>query len=299
MNKSTIVLFSLLFIASIIVVVAQSNVVNFKDYLKVEIAKPLESNGAIPVNIQDQHTEIIDLKMSTVIDNITLLEDYAIGDYWINLSTTGATPTPAMTVCLKEGTAFYQARPTVINSLGGNDYQLKMDTPLDFAYTTAGGCELTSTNLAVDGSVTPVVFRITPAEMGDDVEWDITRFILLWGGEGIGTQNDAPDDADFGVTEALTNGIVIRSVNGITKNIFNAKTNGDLRARAYDLTYTEATRGGVYTVATRRTFAGQEKNGVTVRLKAIDDDEFQIIIQDDLTEMTGGQMIVQGHLVQN
>lgn len=264
----------------------------------VRIIGPLESNGAIPVNIQDQHTEIVDLKLSRVLDNLTLLDNYSIGDHYINISTTGTVPTAIMTICLKEGAAFYQGRPTIITSLGGDNYELKMDLPLDFAYTTNGGCSLTTTNLAVDGSVTPLTFRITPYGLDKDIEWDITRFIILFGGPGIGPQNLAPDDGDFGVTTTLTNGVVIRSVNGITKNLFNAKTNGDFRARAYDLTYTAASKAGVYTVATRRTFAGQEKNGVTIRLRASSRDEFQIIIQDDLTEMTGGQMIAQGHIVQ-
>ena len=294
--KKLIMFLSIVLIISIVLVAAGTNIVNLRGGIDDLV---LEQNGAVPVNIQDQHTEIIDLKMSRVLDNITLLNNYSIGDYYINISTTGVAPTLAMTICLKESTAFYQARMTEIVSLGGNDYQIKMESPLDYPYSTDGGCSLTTTNLAVDGSENPITFRITPAGLNDNIEWDITRFILLFGGDGIGAQNDAPDDADFGVTSALTNGIVIRSVNGITKNIFNARTNGDFRARAYDVTYTEASKSGVYTVATRRTFAGQEKNGVTIRLKASTNDEFQIIIQDDLTEMIGGQMVVQGHIVTN
>lgn len=295
--------FTIMFIICIIaigfVAASGTDVINLRDWVKVQVVSPLESNGAIPVNIQDQHTEIVDLKLSRVLDNITLLQNYSINDVIINISTTGIIPTIDMTLCLKEGSAFYQARPVLITPLGGNNYSLKMDTPLDFAFTISGGCALTSTNLAVDGSVTPIIFRITPGGLNEDIEWDITRFILLWGGDGIGAQNDAPDDGDFGVTTALTNGIVIRVVDGITKNIFNAKTNGDFRVRTYDLTYQGITRGGVYTVTTRRTFAGQDKNGVTIRLKANSKDEFQIIIQDDLTAMTGGQMVAQGHIVQN
>lgn len=263
----------------------------------VKIISPIE-DGFLPVIIQDQHTEIIDLKMGRLLDTIILLDNYSIGDRVILIETTGVIPTIDDTICLKEGTAFYQARPVNVVSLGGNQFNITMDTPLDYAFTTSGGCSLTSTNLAVDGSVTPITFKITPSGLNDDVSWDITRFILLFGGDGIGAQNDAPDDGDFGVTTALTNGVVIRSVDGITKNLFNAKTNGDFRARAYDMTYTDISKSNLYTVATRRSFSGPDKNGVTIRLNAITNDSLEFIVQDDLTEMSGGQMIVQGHVVQ-
>lgn len=44
-------------------------------------------------------------------------------------------------------------------------------------------------------------------------------------------------------------------------------------------------------------FQDKKKNGVTIRLNASTEDELQIIIQDDLSEMIGGQMIVQGYVV--
>lgn len=256
-------------------------------------------NDSIDVKIQDQSTEIIDLKLSRKLDDLTLLADTAIDDMTITVETTSEVPTTEMTICLKEGTAFYQARPVTVTSLGGNQYSLVMDTPLDFAFTTTGVCELTSTNLAVDGSVTPVVFRATPSGLDDGVQWDINRFILLWGGEGVTTSDPAPDDGDFGVTGALTKGVYIRSRDGIVKNIFNAKTNGDFRARAYDVTYQPASKNGVYTVTVHREFNGQENNGVVIRLSAITNDEFELVVQDDLTGMTGGQMVVQGQVVDN
>jgi len=271
---------------------------NFAGGDPVTIVGPLESNGAIPVNIQDQHTEIIDLRLTRHINNISILSNVAINDYDISISSVSI-PTVNQVVCLKEGNSFYQAEPLSVVSNGGDNYTLTMDSPFDYAFTTAAyGC-ISSSDLAVDGSVTPVIFRVTPTDLDSGVEWDITRFILIFGGDGIGAQNDAPDDGDFGVTSELTRGIVIRVSNGITKNIFNAKRNGELRARSYDLQYTEASKAGIYSVAMRRTFAGQNKNGVTIRLTSDSQDELQIIIQDDLTEMTGGMAIAQGHIVQN
>ena len=245
---------------------------------------------------QDQHTEIIDLKVSMELATLTILVGVAIDDTFIDVETETA-PTIAMTICLKEGTAFYQGRPLSVEIIGTNQYRLEMDTPFDYAFTISGGCSLNTTNLAVDGSVTPKIFKVSPKGLTAGTKWDITRFILLWGGTGVTAQDPSPDDSDFGVMPALTKGIVLRSVNGVTKNIFNAKTNGDLRTRAYDLSYQPASKTGIYTVTTRRSFNGSDKNGVTVRRETDTDDECQIIIQDDLTHMTGGQLVLQGHVV--
>jgi len=256
----------------------------------------LEENN-LPVAIQDQHTEIIDLELNLVLDNLNLLNSYNIGDTVINISTTGVIPTTSMNICLKERVAFYQGDILSITGLGGNNYTLVLDTPLDYAFSVNGGCALTTSNMAVDGSVTPIVFQVTPNGLNSDVEWDITRILFVLAGEGVGVQNDAPDDGDFGVTSVLTNGIVLRSVNSITKNIFNIKRNGEFRLHAYDVTYTPASKQGLYSVGVRRSFSGADKNGVTVRLKASTSDSIEVIVQDDLTEMFGFRTVVQGHMV--
>jgi len=258
---------------------------------------PLEANGAIPVNIQDQHTEIIDLVLHRELDNVTLNQTYSIGDTSIIIETTGVTPTAGHTVCFKELSAFYQANIIAVTPIAGNFYNVTLDTPLDYSFSSnMNGC-LSTTNMAIDGSVTPQTFHITPEGLSDGEEWDITRIIFVLAGEGIGAQNDKPDDGDFGVTSVLTNGIVLRSVNGVTKNIFNVKRNGEFRLRAYDVTYTDKSKAGLYSVGVRRSFSGTDKNGVTVRLTASSKDTIEVIIQDDLTEMFGMKAVVQGHRV--
>lgn len=259
----------------------------------------LEENGAMPVNIQDQHTEIIDLVLHQRLDNITLNQTYAIGDKTIIIETTGVTPEVGNFVCFKETVAFYQAEIITVTAISGNIYSILLDTPLDYPYTNETKACISTTNMAIDGSVTPQTFHITPYGLNEDVEWDLTRIIFVMAGVGIGAQNDAPDDGDFGVTSQLTNGIVLRSVNGITKNIFNVKRNGEFRLRSYDVDYTDKSKAGLFSVGVRRTFAGQSKNGVTIRLGAENEDTIEVIIQDDLTEMFGMKAVVQGHVVTN
>jgi len=258
---------------------------------------PIDSEGNLETIRQDQHSEVIDLLLHQVIDTITLLANYSIGTTFIAVETTGAVPVIGDYICLKEDTAFYQAEVLTVTPIAGNQYTLKMDSPLDYPYTTAGGCSLDDVNLAVDGSSIPVTFEVSPVNLVAGTEWDVTRMSMIMVGEGP-VQDPAPDDTNFGTQAALTNGVVFRSVNGITKNIFNAKTNGIIKLRCGgDLHYQVANKNGLYSVDARRTFNGDEKNGITIRLEANTADQFQCIVQDDLTDLEVFMVNIQGHVV--
>ena len=270
---------------------------------KTPKALKVDRGGALDVNIQDQHTELIDLTLVRKLDDMTLLANYAIDDQSINVETTGYTPLVADSVCLKEQTAFYQGDILSVTPITGNQYTLALDTPLDYAFTTAGGCSVTSHDLSVDGSSTPVVFSVSPADLTVGTEWDIVRIIIAFLGPGYGTPpDDQPDDAGFGAGPAITNGMVVRSENIITKNIFNAKTNFDLRVRSFDVSYQEKNKSGFFGTTFRRTFGGQNKNGVTIRLRseviAADSGQMVVIIQDDLSAHEHIEAVVQGHVVE-
>lgn len=292
-SKTLIMGFVIILFVGIIFVEADSNIVN----LKQGIMDLILEDGNVPVAIQDQHTEIIDLVMHKEIDNFTLNQSYIIGDRSLYIEVNSIAPVVGDVICLKEKVAFYQAEIISVTLISGTSYLIEVDTPLDYEFTSSSfGCTST-TNMAIDGSVTPVIFKVSPKYLDEDMEWDITRIIFVMSGEGVGVTNDHPDDSDFGVTGNLDNGIVLRSVNGITKNIFNVKRNGEFRLRAYDVTYTEKSKAGLYSISTRRTFSGIDKNGVTVRLNAVTSDTIEVIIQDDLTEMFGMKAVIQGHVV--
>jgi hypothetical protein len=259
----------------------------------------VDSRGSLETIKQDQFTEIIDLHLSRDLDTITLLDDYSVDDRTIEVETTGAVPVAGNLICLKEQTSFYQGEILTVTPIAGNQYTLYMDTPLDFGYTIAGGCALRDKNAAVDGSITPVVFSVGPEGLAAETQWDITRMLFAFRGDGYGTPPDNnPDDAGFGTMEAITNGIYFRSVDGVTKNIFAARTNFDIANHAYDLTYVAANKIGEFGVRCRRSFNGDDKNGVTIRLSADTADEFQLIVQDDLTAMTEFSVVIQGHVVE-
>jgi hypothetical protein len=251
------------------------------------------TNGGLDVNIQDQYTEIIDLHLTQLVQVITIVTNTSVDDTTITISS-ASEPTDGNNVCLKEGTAFYQGHILSHVANGGN-WDITLDTPLDFAFTTAGGCSERSENLAVNGSVTPQRFTVSPKGLAAGTEWDITRIM------GVIVDAEAMDDSKFGgITGGLTKGVVFRRKDGTYKNIFAVRTNGDLAAHMYDVTYVDATRGpaGNESIRFRRTFGGQDKAGVVIRLCADTDDEFECIIQDDLTGLVDFQIIAQGHVVE-
>lgn len=251
------------------------------------------NRGVRDVAIQDQTTPILDAHLFSIIDSATLLAQQAIDDLLIGI-TTLTTPVIGDELLLKEtdGNAFYQGEITSVASLGGDGYNVGVDSPLDFAFGVSDIAELTNVNLNVDGSVTPVIFGMNMSGMSDISEWDITR--LLASMLGLSPM----DDGLFGDLTALPKGIMVREKDGQTKNIFNAKTNGDVKEHAFDLAYADRAPSGQFGMGFRRSFNGLDKNGVVVRLTTVTNDGLQCIVQDDLTGLVSFKMTVQGHQVE-
>lgn len=247
------------------------------------IQDPLETNGAIPINIQDQHTEIIDLYTHRNTGTLSLVVNSTIGAVVLSLGT-GHGSTAGDTICLKENGRYTQA-----SALGFAGDDVTIDTPLDFAYTVAADVHKGDHDMAVDGSAVTQEFHIAPPA---GVEWDIVRIMFHI------EDSTLMDDGKFGGGSALTNGIVLQVRNGITKNIFNVKTNGEFAERAHDRTYVSKPPAGTgHAMNVRRTFGGQNKNGVTIRLGGDDADELVIMIQDNLLFLDHFHAVVQGHVV--
>jgi hypothetical protein len=63
----------------------------------------------------------------------------------------------------------------------------------------------------------------------------------------------------------------------------------------YDTAYADKRPSGSFGFKFRRTFGGQGKNGVVIRLTAIHGDSLKLIIQDDLTGLDDFYIVAQGH----
>lgn len=244
------------------------------------------TNGGLDVNIQDQFTDVFDLHLTKELNAFTIAVNTSIDDTTFT-ATAGHLIVVGDMLCIREGTSFYQGEATNV----ATDV-ITLDTPLQFAFTTSATCTRDLFNMNVNGSVTPVIFTLSPHDLTAGIEWDLVRFV------GIIEDTTIMDTAKFGGIAALTNGIVVRKKNGTYNNLFNAKSNGDLASHVFDVVYDDRAPSGSFGFRFRRTMGGQSKNGVTIRLKVNDGDEFQIIIQDDLTGLTKFHIIAQGHIVE-
>lgn len=251
------------------------------------------TRGTRDVAVQDQFTEIVDLHLTRLIDTAVLRTALALDDTLAEI-TVVTTPVVGDVIAIKDvdGVAFYQGEIVSVTPVAGNDYDVGLDTPVDFPFSVVDEITLRSADMNVDGSITPLIFAVSPVGLIAGTEWDITRMIYAVNGTGV------MDDGLFGDQPALAKGVVFRSSNGVIKNIFTAKNNGDFAEHGYDREYSSRAPAGQSSMLVRRTFAGQDKNGVVVRVRAVEGEGFECIVQDDLTVLIKSRGIAQGHIVE-
>lgn len=165
---------------------------------------------------------------------------------------------------------------------------ITIDRPLDRSYTTADKIRKIEVNMAVNGSATPVAFRIT-GEQSLAVT-HITRVIFDM------THGTAGDLGKFGNLNPLTNGVVVRVFKGefnFWKTVSNWKTNADIKRDMYDVEFnTRSGGGGTFGTSGRITFTNL---GMVGEYDPAQGDFLEILIQDDLTGLETFRMNAQGH----
>lgn len=251
--------------------------------------KPQERNGGIPVNVQDQTTPPIDALFAQSISDFTLSADTVasgiiVGSLVYDFVATaahGIAPADEILLIDVVGNRSFFAK---VLSVAVNT--ITVDRPIDhvFPFATALG-RIVTTEMAVNGSVTPQIFSLRSGA----VPTDITRTIMTM------LSASSMDDGLFGSLGALTRGLVLRIVNTYQKTIFCFKTNGEIKQFCYDVDYSDKAPAGLYGLTARLTFAGQDKHGVTLRIQ--DTDVIQWVVQDNLTGLTSLKLSAEGHLV--
>jgi hypothetical protein len=250
------------------------------------------ANGHLDVSVGDQTSPALIVNMNRTLNTTTLTSPTAIGN---------------TTIVVAAATGFVNgAHITLTDPVTGRYYTghqvgaiatltVTLDTPIDFAYPVAstevsnGTHDLTS---SVGTLASPVIYSVRAGEITDvPVTVDITRVIIT-----------CSDDAAIAMNlfcggTALTNGLVLRTINGTTQNIFNIKTNQDLMNIAYDFTtqLVAGTPPGFDGFVSRLTFAGQNKMGVAIRLGPGED--LEMLVQDDLSGILTLHVIAEGHVV--
>lgn len=251
----------------------------------VSIVSPLESNGAIPVNVQDGTTTPLDSLFSQSISNFSLAVDTGVSTVTTlvyDFTAAGGHGIAPNDELLLLDTAANRALQCVALAVAVDT--ITIDRPIDHIFpvsTTLG--RIVTTNMAVDGSVTPQIFSIRAGSVPNDY----VRFLLT------ATNNTAMDFSLFAGMAALTRGLVFRIINDFQKTIFNFKTDGDIGQFAYDIRYADKAPAGEYGLAARITFGGQDKHGVVLRIS--NNDVVQWVVQDDLTSLFTLKVSGEGH----
>jgi hypothetical protein len=261
------------------------------DFLKINTTTiKLEADGAVSTNIQDQATDVIIVKFNRIEASVTLAEATQRDSYKIVVSDpTEADVGDYVVMFNPDSLRFSKAYILSIDT-----DTLFLDTPMDVAYPAGTFVDITTTNLAVNGSDTTKIFGLRGvSESPIGITVDITRMIFHC------QTSSAVDLSTFGDIEGgLVKGLVLRKVDGRYFNIWNAKTNGDLASMGYDFDPTTATNPnqGQDGFLFRLTYAGQNKMGVVIRLGPGED--LQILVQDPLQTITLLEVIAEGHITQ-
>lgn len=217
------------------------------------------------------------LAVATNIDDtsITVVDDtnFSVGDY-------------IGVFCATAGRFYFGIVLAVVANV------IDLDTPLDYAFVAGDNVVPFTRELNVDGSTTIQRFVIAGAGAGSPLVIDINRLMIQMYTDAVPQLNRFGD-----IVGGLDKGLVLRRNNGFAFNIWNVKDNGEFAHLSYDLDIYLSTNPaqGQNGLACRYTFNGQDKHGVTVRLKP---GEFlELLVQDDLSSLERFRVLGEGSIV--
>ena len=235
----------------------------------------------IDATIQSSTSPLYVVKFSNITAETTTTSLGALDDYSINVtSAAGFVVGQYLTLYNLTNNRVFFATVLAINTL-----VITLDRPLDFAFPIGSDVTVGSTNMNVNGSVTPQIFGVRNPGITDiPLVVDISRIMLS------SLTASEPQLSDFGdITGGLDRGIQLRRVDGTYQNIANFKTNMEIKEAVFDLEIQTVAKNSQDGITGRFTF---EKLGQVVRIGAGED--LQVVIQDDLTSLTTFTMLAEG-----
>ena len=238
------------------------------------------------VFVQDQTTEALDVPFLQRLGGFTLDGDTTRDIRFFNADA-GHNIVVGNIVELADSETFMQAK--VLGVVGD---AIEIDTPINHVYLSGGAGTRSTDDMRVDGSATPQVFSILPLATQSG---DMTRIIVTI------ESSQAMDFTKLGSLAELINGIVLRvkRQGGDFRNQLNFKTNGEFIEKAFDVKELSKSGGGGCGLVMRVTYAGQSKHGVAVSIDGAIGEEWQVIIQDNLSSgLLKLRMSAAGHEVQ-
>jgi len=247
-----------------------------------------EASGEVRTIVANQYSDtliipLLNKKVTTSLTAPTTLYGYNIAV----VSAAGMIAGDYVRVVDPAGGRYYSGR---IVSIATNT--LTMDTQIDYVYVTGSQLYTAIGNMAVNGSVTPVVFKLRLGDPSIPKAVDITQIIIQC------TTSTAVDLNKFGNLAALARGVTFRRVNGHVKNVFNVKTNFGISGLATSFESYKASNPAqaVDGFVSHVRFAGQGDFGVALRVES--DGNIEVVIQDNLTGLLALRVVATGHVVQ-
>ena len=257
---------------------------NGNSYLLNDFITFYENTPAVDVVLQDSTSSLIVVPFTKLIAETTLTVATNIDDLTITVdSVVGISVGNLATVYSVNDNRVYFSLILAINA-----NVLSLDSNLDFAFSIGDFVSIGKVELNVDGSVTPQIYGVrNPTNQDIDLVVDISRILFaILAGSPV-------DLSKFGdIDGGITRGLLVRKVDSVNRNIFNVKTNAEFKNLMFDVGIELAKGNAQAGITGRFSFAGQDKLGAVIRLKANED--LQIIVQDDLTSLESFTMIAQG-----
>lgn len=171
--------------------------------------------------------------------------------------------------------------------VGIDGLQVTIDSPLDVDVQAGSTIKLSDFNMNKTGSASSPVVFIVPVSAGEVLH--ITTLLIAMVHSGV------PDDGKFGGIPALDNGVVFRVSYGSGDHydtISNWKRNQDMREDMFDVSFSDAAPAGENGTSGRFHLAG---SGPVIRLDGDNGDMVEILIQDDLGDLSDYQIKFLGH----
>ncbi len=168
---------------------------------------------------------------------------------------------------------------------------ITIDRPLEKDYTSAGVVEIVDTDVSnANGTIgAPVVYQVLPPS---NKVYYIHGILLYY--------EDGPEPGIdlFSGIAALTNGLIIR-VETVLQGNFNLvliRTNGDMKEYfgGHEVEFVQKSGGGDYSI--NGIWHMKEHTDAVIRLNGAVGDSLKFIYQDNITDITLGQNVIQGHI---
>lgn len=242
--------------------------------------------GALDVHIADVHRSIINqyIHQDTAVQT-TVAVQTAVGDISFTVAdSTGFTVGRSIHI---NTTGIETTHPSIISIVGN---VITIDRPLDKIHLIGDEVNQVVINMAQTGQIGTLASpQIYVGEPPPGEVWHITRLLFSM------THGLAGDLGLFGSLPELVNGVVLRSkVNGQFGTLTNWKNNGDIKTDMFDVEFDSRSGGqGSFGTSGRGTFI---RTGAILRLDGDQGDQFQVLVQDDITALDVFDMKLQGHL---